>query len=161
MSENDTIIVVGVTRIDGYGNLWVTPAGGGDEVKIGAKRKQLHDLFQQGKAVMCHWETYMNKPYVSDAKLVEGELPPPSKAELTAEQEETIRQAISKPDPQAVGMVTKEIGNHIIAGTLSKIFGEEIACNLVIWYRSQILGVSRISYDGSKLPRFIPKKKEE
>lgn len=71
----DTIIVVGATRMDGYGNLWVTPKGGGDDVKVGVKRVNLHPIFQQGKAVMCHWEVYMNKPYVADAKLVEGELP--------------------------------------------------------------------------------------
>ena len=52
MAEKDTIIVVGVTRMDTYGNLWITPAGGGDEVKIGEKRSQLHPLFEQGLSLI-------------------------------------------------------------------------------------------------------------
>ena len=79
MAENNTIIVVGKTEKDQYGNLLVTPAGGGTQIKIGNKRSQLFDLFQQGKAVMLEWQTYMDKPYVANAKLVEGELPPATK----------------------------------------------------------------------------------
>jgi len=75
---NDTVVVVGQVRTDEYNNLWVTPQGGGDEIKIAQKRENLHPLFEQGKAVMLHWETYKNIPYVSGAKLVEGELPPPT-----------------------------------------------------------------------------------
>ena len=78
--ESNTVITVGITETDEYGNLWVTPAGGGDKIKIGVKRKQLHPIFQQGKVIQLHWETYMDKPYVSDAKQVTGEsLPPPIK----------------------------------------------------------------------------------
>ena len=78
--SNTTVITVGITETDEYGNLWVTPAGGGDKIKIGVKRKQLHPIFQQGKVIQLHWETYMDKPYVSDAKQVTGEsLPPPIK----------------------------------------------------------------------------------
>ncbi len=76
MDKQDTIIVVGVTRLNEYGDLWVTPQDGGDEVKIGAKRARLHPVFEQGRAVMLHWETYKGKTYVADAKPVEGELPP-------------------------------------------------------------------------------------
>ncbi len=79
MDKSDTIIVVGITELDEYNNLWITPQGGGDKVKIGAKREHLHPLFEQGKAVLLHWETYRNRTYVADAKLVEGELPPPKK----------------------------------------------------------------------------------
>jgi len=90
----DTIIIVGQTRLDSYENLWVTPAGGGDEVKIGEKRAGLHALFQQGKAVMLHWETYKNRLYVADAKAVEGELPEPkSSQEVLPKQKEVIEKA--------------------------------------------------------------------
>ena len=75
MAENSTIISVGLTEEDGYGNLWVTPQGGGDKIKIGVKRKNLHPLFEQGKSVMLEWQTYNKIPYVSNAKLVEGALP--------------------------------------------------------------------------------------
>ena len=116
MADKDTIIVVGVTREDEYGNLWITPAGGGDEVKIAGKRKQLHPLFQQGKAVMLHWETYMNRPYVSDAKLVEGELPAPTKPEILPEHQAEIDKALKgKPAPQELGMWWKELGEMIRA----------------------------------------------
>lgn len=74
--DTDTIIVVATTRIDGSGNLWVAPKGDGDEVKIAAKRSNLHPLFQQGKAILLDWQTYLGKSYVANAKLVEGELPP-------------------------------------------------------------------------------------
>ena len=79
----DTIIKVGITREDDYGNMWVTPEGGGKEVKIGEKRKNLFPLFQQGNTVSLHWETYKNKPYVSDAKQIVGEpvLPKPQPAQ--------------------------------------------------------------------------------
>jgi len=87
MANKDTIIVVGQVRQDEYNNIWVTPKGGGDEVKIAAKRSQLHKLFEQGKAVMLHWETYKGKNYVADAKPVEGELPPPHKPESPSLQE--------------------------------------------------------------------------
>jgi len=113
----ETVIVVGVTREDGYGNLWVTPAGGGEEVKIGEKRSQLHPLFEQGKAVMLHWETYKNRPYVSDAKAVEGELPGPQPSgEMLEEHKEVIAEVVKvKPAPQEIGMWWKELGEMIRA----------------------------------------------
>ena len=77
----DTIIKVALTRTDEYGNLWVTPAGGGAEVKIGEKRKTLFPLFQQGNTLSLHWETYKDKPYVKDAKQIVGE-PVPTKTNL-------------------------------------------------------------------------------
>ena len=74
----DTIIKVGVARQDEYGNLFVTPEGGGKEVKISEKRKNLHPLFQQGNTVSLHWEVFKNVPYVKDAKQIVGE-PAPNK----------------------------------------------------------------------------------
>lgn len=123
MDKNDTIIVVGVTEKDGYGNLWVTPKGDGDRVKIGVKREGLHHLFEQGKAVILHWETYMNKPYVADAKLVEGELPP----QPTAHAEPAPLPTTPAVAPQEKGMFWKEIGRLICAGKLEEVFGEKDA----------------------------------
>ncbi len=148
MADQDTVIVVGATRVDEYGNLWVTPQGRGEEVKIAKKREKLHPLFAQGKAVMCHWETYMDKPYISGAKLVEGELPPPVKPGTVPVPPETQ----APPAPQAVGMLTKEIGDMIRAEKLSVVFGPIIANKLTEWYRSQALGISRVSWDGKDLP---------
>lgn len=78
MDNKDVIIVVGVTELDQYGNLIVTDKDG-NKFKIAAKRSTLHPLFQQGKAIMLHYETYMDKPYVASAKPVEGNLPAPVK----------------------------------------------------------------------------------
>jgi len=66
---------------------------------------------------------------------------------------------VTKPEkpqvaPQAVGMITKEIGDNIRAGTLSTIFGAEIANSLLVWYRSQTLGITQINFDGKDLPKF-------
>ena len=77
--DKPTEIIVASVRDDEYGNRWVTPQGGGEEIKIGEKRHQLHELFQQGNKVALQWETYTNKEkhktytYVSDAALVSGE----------------------------------------------------------------------------------------
>ena len=113
MEKSDTIIVVGVTEKDGYGNLWVTPKGDGDRVKIGVKREGLHHLFEQGKAIILHWETYMNKPYVADAKLVEGELPQPEKPTPQAE-------PITQIAPQERGMWWKQLGDDLRSGHIDK-----------------------------------------
>ena len=117
MDDKDTIIVVGVTRKDEYGNLWVTPKGDGSEVKIASKRSQLHELFEQGKAVLLHWETYKNRPYISDAKLVEGELPEPQPSDqlLPKDQEYIDKEVKGKPAPQELGMWWKELGKMLRA----------------------------------------------
>lgn len=59
-------------------------------------------------------------------------------------------------------MTTKEIGDMFRAGAksgnitavLNTIFGKEIAIELVRWYRSQILGTTRVPFDGKTLPQF-------
>ena len=111
---NTTIIVVGVTETDEWGNLWVTPKGGGDKVKVAKKREHLHELFQQGRAVMLIWQTYQNIPYVADAKLVEGELPPPTNSEDTSQP--APKPVKSAPVPQEIGMFWKEMGEMLRAG---------------------------------------------
>ena len=58
------------------------------------------------------------------------------------------------PNPQAVGMMTKEIGDMIRAHELVKVFGDKIAIELVKWYRSQALGISRVDFDGKDLPEY-------
>ena len=86
--DKPTEIVVESVRDDEYGNRWVTPQGGGAEIKIAEKRGALHELFQQGNTVSLKWDSYTNKEkktftYVADAKLVSGEtktkagIPPP------------------------------------------------------------------------------------
>lgn len=58
-------------------------------------------------------------------------------------------------------MITKELGDHIRAGTLTKVFGAKIAVSLTTWYRTQTLSITQISYDGKDLPKFEPSKLKE
>ncbi len=144
MADKDTIIVVGVTRVDSYNNLWVTPAGGGDEVKIGEKRAGLHPLFQQGKAVMLHWETYKNKAYVADAKAVEGELPDPTKPDSPPLQIGEDPPKKAPPAPQELGMWWKEMGCRIGDGSLEKDYPNKAVGIKHAYYKrmSEVTGVN-------------------
>lgn len=144
MTDNDTVIVVGVTRIDEYGNLWVTPQGGGDEVKIAKKREKLHPLFQQGVAVLCHWETYMNKPYISDAKLVEGELPPPVTPETVPVP------GVKTTAPQERGMWWKQLGDDLRSGHIDKSTTMGKAWRL--FYFAEMTRVLEFNYREDKAP---------
>ena len=141
MDDKDTIITVGTTELDGYGNLLVTPQGGGDKIKIAQKREKLHSLFEQGKAVILHWETYMNRPYVSDAKLVEGELPPARKPIMP--DTGNIPTEHPKPAPQEVGMWTKELGEAIRSGQLEKDFPKMFVKIKTAYYKkmSEVTGI--------------------
>ena len=88
----DTIIVVGTTETDQYGNLKVT-CKDGNQIRVNKKHENLHHLFEQGKAVILHWETYQGKTYVADAKWVEGELPPPTEPQpIPTSNREPIKQ---------------------------------------------------------------------
>ena len=53
----------------------------------------------------------------------------------------------------ARGMSVKELGDMMRAGLLSKIFGETIARALTVWYRGEILGITKVSFDGKDLPK--------
>lgn len=87
----------------------------------------------------------------------------PVTPELPAEQQKIVDEAlkepvqpvsVKEPNPQAVGMITKEIGDMIRAKELNWIFGKKVALNLVRWYRGQVLGITRIECDGKDLPDF-------
>jgi len=127
MDKNDTIIIVGATEKDQYGNLLVTPHGSTEKIRIGKKRENLHPLFEQGKAILLHWETYMNKTYVADAKLVEGEIPPPVKpAPGTMPPQEEIDKTKEAQKPEQhksspeTGMWWKELGDMLRCGDIDK-----------------------------------------
>jgi len=115
-----TVIVVGRTEVNGYGDLLVT-CKDGNVIKIAKKREHLHKLFQQDKAVELDWQNYNNKDYVSDARLVEGALPPPTKppTDMNPPQAAKPEEVISG---QERGMCLKEIGEGIRSGQLEKDF---------------------------------------
>jgi len=86
-----------------------------------------------------------------------------NEAEITKQQVKPISQpkeTIQAPAPQAVGMCTKEIGDMIRSKYLKPLFGEAAYFELIKWYRGQVLSITRIPYDGSKLPNFETKKEE-
>lgn len=119
--EKDTVIVVGKTEVDGWGNLWVIPKDGGDRVKIAKKREHLHELFEQGKAVLLHWEVYMDKPYVANAELVTGNLPEPTKPiEPPLHPDEPKPEELHKYAPQEIGMWWKSLGDRVGDSSLEK-----------------------------------------
>ena len=49
-------------------------------------------------------------------------------------------------------MLTNEIGDMIRTEKLSVVFGSIIANELTKWYRAQVFGISRVSWDGKDLP---------
>ena len=69
---------------------------------------------------------------------------------------ELVQEALATPPPapQAVGMMTKEIGDMIRAKYLKTIFGEKIAIGLMHWYQQQALSITRIEFDTKDLPDF-------
>lgn len=107
-----------------------------------------------GKAIQLSVGYYNNVPFVKDFEVV-GDMLPTEKGKETIlpEHKQVIQEATkTTPAPQAVGMITKEIGDHIRKATLTPIFGKVIAIKLTEWYRSQVLGITRISCDSKDLP---------
>ena len=92
----------------------------------------------------------------------EQPLPPAVKPETHHEEGKPPEKILPAKEvaPQAIGMMTKEIGDMIRANKLTTIFGKENAEELIKWYRSQTFGITKASFDGSKLPKF-PSKPEE
>lgn len=75
-------------------------------------------------------------------------------AEVATPKVEVSKGSEAPPNPQAVGMMTKEIGDMIRAERLNGLFGHGTAVELIKWYRSQTLGITRVPFDGEKLPKF-------
>ncbi len=152
--------VVQSSEVDTYGNLMVTDKGG-ETHKIGEKRPHLFDTFQPDIAVEVGYANTSFKDkegntieYIATAVKVEGALSPPVKTTTAPVPEHEDVPAPPKPiAPQAIGMMTKEIGDMMRAGLLTKIFGVEAAANLVTWYRGEATGITRIAFDGAKYPK--------
>ncbi len=138
---DNTIITVESTKLDGYGNLMVTHKGGGKDIKIGEKRKQLFAFFSEGAAVELIWDSFKNRDYVADAKLVEGSLPAPKqpiKTEATPKPQKTREQEIAEH------VWWKELGNRIGDGSLEKDYPNKAVMIKHEYYKkmSEVIGVS-------------------
>lgn len=163
----EDIIVVARVYNNSYGDLLWTDKEG-KEYKVSNKRVKYFDkIILPDTAVKLFFAlSTSGTEYVHKAVKVEGELPPPTKpSELLPEHQKEIKKATqpkpNEPAPQAVGMTTKELGDMIRAKQLIPIFGVEIGAELVKWYRSQILGTTRIPFDGDKLPKIKTEEKEQ
>lgn len=142
--------------------------GTGEELRVkqgrDGKLKAKWGLLQAGVAIKFIMMDFTKPdgvkiPFVSDIETVEGAIPPPVEPTMLPEGEEVVRKAVasvasSPPNPQAVGMFTKEIGDMIRSKYLIPIWGEEAGAELIKWYRGQGLGITRIPFDGDKLPKF-------
>ncbi len=117
----------------------------------GGTLKEKWPLLMPGNAIEITWGEFNGKPFVQDFKVVVGAQ---EAAQLQPAPEAEVARETTPPAPQAVGMMTKELGDMIRSGSLVKVFGAKIAVELVSWYRSQAFGITRINYDGKDLPVF-------
>jgi len=127
----------------------------GEEHKKNIFDQTLWDLFLPDAWVRWHLEKEGNWWNVKKAEGVKEGID-----KLKENLDESIKGQKDKPTepaPQAVGMTTKELGDMIRSKQLIPIFGVEVGAELVKWYRSQILGTTRIPFDGAKLPKIIQK----
>lgn len=166
------VVVVDTVSHNEYGDLLFTDKAG-KEYKVGNKRtKYFEEVIIPDKAVQLNFSTAYNKEYIYSAKLVD--LPPEEEPAQFAKPEPIVTQKVTvqksapvtvedltgtpkvdeKIPGQQIGMTTKEIGDMIRAGKMKSIFGVEAAVELTKWYRSQILGTTRVNFDGAKLPKF-------
>ncbi len=116
------------------------------------------ELCQEGATVELKLDPTKNFKVVDIIPV--GEQLPPAKepAPLSQEQEAEIDKALKPPpNPQAVGMCTKEIGDMIRSKYLKPLFGD-IHIGLIKWYQGQILDITRIPFDEAELPQFKPKR---
>jgi len=143
--------------------------------KKGSKLYERWDELQVGTAYKFIMADYTNPkkevfPYVADFVTIEGELSPAVKPDMRPEDKKIVAQAVREgtppPNPQAVGMMTKNIADMIIAsvqkhgniaGVLKTIFWNDAAIELVRWYRNQALGTTQIPFDGTDLPELKSK----
>ena len=121
----------------------------GQSVKVKSGQKDVlknrWGELQVGRAYSFTMGIFNNFPFVQNFKLHEGEVPEPRPL---------------PPNPPTLGegaargMTCKEVGDHIRAGTLSTVFGKKIATTLLVWYRGELLGITKVSFDGKNLPKF-------
>ena len=90
------------------------------------------------------------------------ELPPPTRPIVSEREQKVVEEAHEtappsppkEPAPQAVGMITKEIGDMIRSKYLKPIFGDEVSVELMKWYQAQVLGITRVTFSSKQLPTF-------
>ena len=126
-------------------------------------------LLEVGKAIKFTMMDYTKPdgvkiPFVFDIATVDSQLAPPqSDQKVLPEHQKEIDRAQESPPPapQAVGMITKEIGDMVRTKYLKPLFGDEAYIELIKWYRGQVLAITRVPFDGAKLPTFGKPKTQE
>ncbi len=142
MADKPQVITVGHTESNEWGDLLVTPKGGGDVVKIKGKRSSLFPLFEQGKVIALDWQVFQGHPYVANAKFVsEGQvdmshMEESAKAGEEAEKKEyPMLHQLSDKDKLILSQVVWK-GNVELIKTdhFSKFYGDD-AESMLYWQR--------------------------
>lgn len=177
------IVVIEQAEKDDYDNVLLIDKDG-TEHKIGKKRGETIlnlVLNNEGKAVKLSYDSYKGHDYIANVELVSDQIketpdakPPQTLVNADAAQldgVEPIVKAEPKTPPsesgQERGMWSKELGSWLMLGykedgtlKLSDLIGAENALDAARWYRSKLLSVNKIPFDGAKFP-FIKKKEGE
>jgi len=123
---------------------------------IGEKFKNKWALLQENATVNIKMVQRDKKWYVDGIEPIEIEV---DGTKITEQQVKPSEPKVAIA-PQAIGMCTKEIGDMIRAKYLKPVFGDEASIALIKWYRGQIFGITRVNFDGAKLPQLETKKEE-
>ncbi len=135
-----SVITVKSTTKNTYGDLIVTPTEG-EDIKVGVKREQYFDVFQQGRAVKLFWAEYMHKKYVAKAELFDGKPPEAKRVEpITAGKGV---EPLKTYAPQEIGMWYNNLGNRIGDGSLARDYPKAHVKIAAQYYKkmSEVLGI--------------------
>ena len=177
---SDIVGVVTGIKDDSYDgkDFKVVTLGTGQVLKVKHGRddflKNKWGLLQVGAGIKFIMKDFTTKdqvkiPFVSDIETVASALPDSGgAATILPEHQAEIDKALNEPKelpppaPQAVGMITNNLTTLMLEGMkqgststfLKPLFGIEASIELAKWYRSQVLGITRIKFEGKDLPDF-------
>ncbi len=135
-----------------------------DRIFDPAMRDTCNEAMTNQLAVHYSKEKQGNYWNITALELVKDAMPPPTDPQMLPEHEQVVKDAVksvrevapvkSEIPGQQIGMTVKEIGDMIRSEKLKGLFGVDAAMEIIKWYRGQILGTTRVPFDGAKLPTF-------
>ena len=123
---------------------------------VGVKNSAIAENLIVGRASKVTLFSHTTGTYINTAELYDGMVDPPQ-TEPQVRTEPTMRATESHNklgEGAARGMTVKEVGDMIRADRLKAVWGQIVAAKLVTWYRGEILGITKIDFDGKDLPKF-------